>query len=190
MLIKVISLPFNSALGGFNDEEVREFIKDKELISAQDYLVTKGDVPYLVFVLKYFPHRSELEPKPPTQAKEKQQRDDSWRENLTEAEMSLFNRLRDWRSERSKKDGLPPYILFTNQQLAAVVKKRPESSASLMQIDGIGKAKADKYGADVLAIVKVGGAEPASSEAKESKQMAILGTADKKEEVSTDGGNV
>ncbi len=63
MLIKVISLSFDSAFGGFKDEEVREFLKDKELISAQDYFFVKNDMPYLVFVLKYFPHRAEVDPK-------------------------------------------------------------------------------------------------------------------------------
>lgn len=30
MLVKVISMSFDSALGGFNDMELREFLKDKE----------------------------------------------------------------------------------------------------------------------------------------------------------------
>ncbi len=33
MLIKVISLAFDSIYGGFNDQEVRDFLKDKEVIS-------------------------------------------------------------------------------------------------------------------------------------------------------------
>ena len=66
MLIKIISLSFNSAYGGFKDEEVREFLKDKELISARDYLFVRNDVPYLIFVLKYFPHRVEVDPKFPS----------------------------------------------------------------------------------------------------------------------------
>jgi ABC-type microcin C transport system permease subunit YejB len=39
MLVKVICLNFESAYGGFNDESVRDFIKDKEIISISDYLV-------------------------------------------------------------------------------------------------------------------------------------------------------
>jgi hypothetical protein len=61
MLIKVISLAFDSIYGGFNDNEVREFIKDKEVISVTDYHFIKNDVPYLTFVFRYFPHRAELE---------------------------------------------------------------------------------------------------------------------------------
>ena len=151
MLIKVISITFDSAYGGFNDEIIRDFLKDKELISARDYLFVKNDVPYLTFVLRYFPHRAEIEQQVQTNNKKKE----AWRESLSEADMGLFNLLRDWRSKRSKKDGMPPYILFTNQNLADIVKKRPQSLSELMQIEGIGQGKADKYGEDILKISKI-----------------------------------
>ena len=151
MLIKVISLSFDSAFGGFKDEEVREFLKDKELISARDYLFVKNDVPYLIFVIKYFPHRAEVDPKLST----KEKKEEPWRASLSEHDMGLFNLLRDWRSQRSKKDGVPPYILFTNQQLTDIVKKRPQSPAELTQINGIGKGKAENYGEEILKISKI-----------------------------------
>lgn len=153
MLIKVISLTFDSIYGGFNDEEVREFIKDKEIISITDYHFVKNDVPYLTFILKYFPHRLEIETKPVQ--KEKREQDEEWKKSLTEADMGLFNMLRDWRSQRCKKEGVPPYILFTNLQLAMIVKKRPQSLAELTQIDGIGKGKSQKYGEEILSISKI-----------------------------------
>ncbi len=69
--------------------------------------------------------------------------------------MGLFNLLRDWRSKRSKNDGMPPYILFTNQQLADIVKSRPQSIGELLKIDGIGEGKAKKYGEEILKISKI-----------------------------------
>lgn len=153
MLIKVISLAFDSIYGGFNDQEVRDFLKDKEVISVTDFHFIKNDVPYLTFVLRYFPHRAEIESK--NAPKEKRDQDEDWKKLLTEADMGLFNILRDWRSQRCKKEGVPPYILFTNQQLAMIVKKRPQSLSELTQIDGIGKGKAEKYGEEVLSISKI-----------------------------------
>ena len=77
MLIKVISLSFDSVHGGFNDEDVREFIKDKEVISVTDYHFIKNDVPYITFVFRYFPHRVEIEAKASTKEKREQHRDSS-----------------------------------------------------------------------------------------------------------------
>lgn len=153
MLIKVISLAFDSIYGGFNDQQVRDFLKDKEMISITDFHFVKNDVPYLTFILRYFPHRAEIESK--IAPKEKRDQDEEWKKLLNEADMGLFNILRDWRSQRCKKEGVPPYIIFTNQQLATIVKKRPQTLSELTQIDGIGKGKAEKYGNEVLAISKV-----------------------------------
>jgi superfamily II DNA helicase RecQ len=152
MLIKVISLTFDSAFAGFRDDELRGFLKDKELISAQDYLIVKNEIPYLVFVLKYYPYRAEIESKP---AAIKEKSSEAWRENLSEHDMGLFNLLRDWRSQRCKKEGVPPYVIFTNHQLAAIVKRRPQSNSELTQIDGVGKAKVQKYGEEILAISRI-----------------------------------
>jgi len=85
MLIKVISIAFDSIYGGFNDQEIRDFLKDKEVISITDYHFVKNDVPYLTFVLRYFPHRAELESKPAQ--KEKREPEEDWKRLLTEADM-------------------------------------------------------------------------------------------------------
>lgn len=165
-MIKVISLAFDTLYGGFNDENVREFIKDKEIISVTDYHFVKNDVPYLTFIFRYFPHRAEMESKADAK-NNKREPDDDWKKLLSEADMGLFNLLREWRTQRCKKEGVPPYILFTNQQLAMIVKKRPQSLTELTQIDGIGKGKAQKYGEEVLSISKINiESSPETSEVK------------------------
>lgn len=151
MLIKIFCLSFDSAYGGFNDIHLRDFMKDKEVISIQDHLFVRNEVPYLALVIKYYPLRQELDPKMAPNEKRKE----SWRETLTEADMGLFNLIRDWRSQRCKKDGVPPYILLTNQQVAQIVKTRPQNMTDLMKIEGVGKARADKYGEEILKISRV-----------------------------------
>jgi superfamily II DNA helicase RecQ len=151
-----MTLTFDSTVGGFNDSELRDFIKDKELISANDYLFVRNEVPYLTVVLRYLPSRVETDARMAPQGK----RQEDWREQLSEPDMGLFNLLRDWRSTRCKKEGLPPYILFTNKQLAQIVKTRPQSLAELSKIDGVGQSKAEKYGTEVLEISKINLGEP------------------------------
>lgn len=155
MLVKVFSLTFNSLTGGFDDEPLRDFIKDKEVISIRDHIFVRNEIPYLTLIVKYFPFRQEVAPKVTFDGKPADKRDESWKEGLSEADMGLFNLFRDWRSQRCKKEGVPPYVLMTNKQIAEVVKQRPQSLAELMKIDGVGKAKADKYGEDILSISKV-----------------------------------
>ena len=149
MLVKVFTLTFNSVQGGFDDSELRDFMRDKEIIGITDHHFVRNEIPYLTLIVKYYPFRKEAEPENKSSSNK---RDESWKNDLSEADMGVFNLLRDWRSERCKKEGVPPYILFNNKQLAEVVKMRPQSSADLLKIDGIGKAKAEKYGEDILKI--------------------------------------
>lgn len=150
MMIKIVTIPFSTAYGGFNDEELRGFLADKELISASDYLFTKDDIPYIAVVLKYFPYRTEAQP-----ISGKKIDSEEWRKLLSEEQMGLFNLLRDWRSKRCKKEGVPPYVLLNNNQLAMIVRGRPQSLGDLAKIEGIGKKKIDSFGQEILEITKM-----------------------------------
>jgi DNA helicase-2/ATP-dependent DNA helicase PcrA len=62
-------------------------------------------------------------------------------------------RLRDWRLERAKADGVPPYVVFHDSVLHAIAELRPSSLGELAQISGVGPAKLERYGDDLLAAV-------------------------------------
>ena len=64
--------------------------------------------------------------------------------------MLLFNTIREWRTERAKQDGIPPYVICTNIEIAHMVKNRPRSLNKLIEIEGFGKAKIEKYGQELL----------------------------------------
>lgn len=156
MLIKVFSLKFDPLLGSFNDAPVRDFTQDKEVLQVRDHLLIRNEIPYLILVIKYYPYRKEAEGEPTCkEGSSQKQSSEEWKKEITEADMPLFNQLRDWRSERCKKDGVPPYVIFTNQQLAMIVKKKPQAIAELAQIEGIGRGKLDRYGSDILSITLV-----------------------------------
>ena len=140
--VRIWTLPFNFQLGVFDDEKFNNFVKDKELISVKDYFFQRDEIPYLTLVVQY----KSL----PLTSSEKAKGHEEWRKLLDEADMPLFNTLRQWRNERSKKEGAPPYIILNNKQLAEVCKRRPQSQYELMKVEGIGKAKSEKYGEDIL----------------------------------------
>lgn len=153
MILKIFTISFNSLACEFDDSIMKDFLKDKEIISITDFHFIKNDVPYLTFVIKYSSLCSEFEQN--IKSREKKNNDEDWKKLLTESDMGLFNLLRDWRIKRCKKDGVPPYIILTNLQLATIVKKRPQSASELIQIDGIGQGKAQKYADEILEISKI-----------------------------------
>ena len=64
-------------------------------------------------------------------------------------------RLRDWRLERAKADNVPPYVVFHDSVLHAIADARPASLGELSQIAGVGPAKLERYGEDVLELIRV-----------------------------------
>jgi DNA helicase-2/ATP-dependent DNA helicase PcrA len=66
---------------------------------------------------------------------------------------SEAQRLREWRSERAKADNVPPYVVFHDSVLHAIAAARPSSLGELAQISGVGPAKLERYGDEVLALL-------------------------------------
>jgi ATP-dependent DNA helicase RecQ len=81
-------------------------------------------------------------------------KDEKYKEILTENDWPIFKRLKEWRAEKCKKEGVPPYIVFTNLQLAKIAATRPTSLNAIQQIEGIGNSKREKYGNEILQIIK------------------------------------
>ncbi|MFV0257836.1 MAG: UvrD-helicase domain-containing protein [Acidimicrobiales bacterium] len=61
--------------------------------------------------------------------------------------------LTEWRRERSRTDGVPAYIVFDNATLDAIAAGSPSTLGDLGKVKGIGPAKLERYGADVLAVL-------------------------------------
>jgi hypothetical protein len=47
MLIKIFTLSFDSAYGGFNDLVLRDFLKDLEVISVREHFFIRNEIAYL-----------------------------------------------------------------------------------------------------------------------------------------------
>lgn len=62
----------------------------------------------------------------------------------------LFNRLRSWRREMAIKEGVKPYIIFSDATLIELCNKNPKSEDELLDIRGMGEKKFKKYGKDLL----------------------------------------
>jgi DNA helicase-2/ATP-dependent DNA helicase PcrA len=60
-------------------------------------------------------------------------------------------KLRAWRLERSRTDGVPPYVVFHDSVLHQIAERRPGSLGELSQIAGVGPTKLERYGDELLA---------------------------------------
>ncbi len=66
---------------------------------------------------------------------------------------TLFETLRELRTDLASEAGVPPYVVFSDATLKEMSRQRPKDRLSLLQIKGVGQSKLDKYGDAFLALI-------------------------------------
>ena len=66
----------------------------------------------------------------------------------------LFMIIKNWRRERAYKEKIKPYIIFSDATIIEIVNKQPKDIHELMNIRGIGEKKINKYGTDIINLIK------------------------------------
>ena len=147
-MLKLITLKFEEKIEGFDDTVLANVLIGKKIIRWDAQLIQRKTDHYWTILVEY-------EPSLPggTQPLPSKKKKDGYKDLMTEGDWPLFEALREWRGETSRKEGVPSYILFTNVQLAKIATLRPVSLNALQQINGIGKAKRERYGNAVLNIL-------------------------------------
>jgi ATP-dependent DNA helicase RecQ len=75
------------------------------------------------------------------------------REVEIDPDEGLVERLRLWRLERSRSDGVPPFVVLHDTTLRALAAVQPRTESELAGIKGLGPAKVERYGDDLLAVI-------------------------------------
>ncbi|MBD2844669.1 DNA helicase RecQ [Paenibacillus sp. IB182496] len=85
----------------------------------------------------------------------------------------VFEALRQWRKTAAAREGVPPFILFFDATLREMADRMPRDAEELLGVKGVGAAKADKYGAELLEVIR----EHAGAEASGATDAVGAGAA-------------
>lgn len=66
----------------------------------------------------------------------------------------LYDQLKNWRNDICEKTNVPVYMVANRGSLTEITTCLPLNKTDLLKIKGFGKAKVDKYGADILGYVE------------------------------------
>jgi superfamily II DNA helicase RecQ len=69
---------------------------------------------------------------------------------LTAEGEQLAGRIREWRATEAKRLKVPAYVVLHDRTLAALARARPKNPRELLGIDGIGPAKVERFGEEIL----------------------------------------
>ena len=73
---------------------------------------------------------------------------------LGEGDHALFEALRGLRADLARDQNVPPYVIFHDATLAELATRRPMDVDSLVEIDGIGAGKQERYGQAVVDLIR------------------------------------
>lgn len=68
-------------------------------------------------------------------------------------EQPLWDALRSLRTRLAKQQGVPPYVVFHDATLLAMLRAMPSTEDELADVSGVGEAKLKRYGRDFLAVI-------------------------------------
>ena len=69
-------------------------------------------------------------------------------------EQALFERLRELRRQIATEHGVPPYVIFHDATLLAMVQQKPGTALEMLELNGVGKTKLDRYGERFLGAIR------------------------------------
>jgi len=74
---------------------------------------------------------------------------------LTALDEALAARIREWRAEEAKRLRVPAYVVLHDRTLTALAQARPRNPRQLLEVDGMGPAKVERFGAAILSLCAV-----------------------------------
>lgn len=134
--------------GGDEAIELNRFLRSVRVLNIHREFVGQGDGSYWAMSVEYLP-AAESASRSGRDAGMSAAKVD-FKTLLPPEDFVLFAKLREWRKQAAFKEATPVYTIFTNEQLAEIARRRCATLAALGEIDGIGPARLEKYGRQVL----------------------------------------
>jgi len=76
--------------------------------------------------------------------------------SLDNTELKIYEALYDWRARRASEENLAPFIIARNSWLKEIIRLHPSTPRDLVGIKGFGERRANKYGKEIIEILKRG----------------------------------
>jgi superfamily II DNA helicase RecQ len=129
--------------GPAGSEELNLFLRSHRVLAVERRLIEDGVNSLWTFCVEYLDGIAATSFKPDVRV--------DYKEVLTPVEFARFSRLRELRKTLAEQETVPPYAVFTNEQLAALVRLDRPTKLAMAAVPGIGEAKVAKYGERFLA---------------------------------------
>lgn len=139
MQVQVFSIPLWQA--GDAVEEMNVFLRSHRVIDIKSQLVNANNACYWSFCVIYIQGQV---------SKKKKPRRKDYKAELDYNAFERFKAMRQKRKELAQSDGVPAYVVFTDNELSILAKMEKVSISSMKSIPGVGDRKVERYGRKMI----------------------------------------
>jgi len=136
MQIKFFAIPVGD--GGAAEQELNTFLKAKKVLEVENRLISNEHGACWCFCVRYV----ELEANP--SVVDHKVRVD-YRKVLDEPTFNKFSVLREKRKKAAAEEGVSAFIIFTDEELAALARLEEVTVKNMLGIKGIGEKKMERF---------------------------------------------
>ncbi len=142
MNIKVFNIRLNKEFCQADQDRMNEFLDTVEVKLTSTNFVTTGTTDFWSAAVFYVPKTTK-----------EASRTKCTEDDLSQHEFEIFNALRQWRNHLAQKLDWTAFRICHNSHLIAIAKNNPQTMDELVRVPGFGKARTEKYGDDILAVL-------------------------------------
>lgn len=118
---------------------INKFLRSHRILRVEKQFVPDGTNSQWCFCVEY------LEGGEPQKRSGKKSTRIDYREVLPQEAFARFARYREIRKALAEQEGIPPFVIFTDKEIAAMAEVETLTPAILRSIKGIGEKKIAKY---------------------------------------------
>jgi hypothetical protein len=139
--------------GVFDDADLHTFSQEHQVLTCSKDFYFHRNEPKMVVFVEYRPKKKKSFIHKPARMGSPSNLTETGKLRLTPSQKNLYETLRNWRNQKGKQEGKPLMNIFTNEQLEDIIRLLPRSVADFRKISGIGQAKSQRYGAELLVLL-------------------------------------
>ncbi len=128
------------------DMQVKEAMTEKQMLEIANFFLDKNQS-----------ERSDYAEKYEKLLKEAEDSEEHIEHIISEKDKlkgELRTELKAFRLNKSRQEKIRPYFIFNDAQMEDLLEKNPKNKAELCQVSGFGNVKAEKYGDEILEILR------------------------------------
>lgn len=139
MLLHFFMIPVGSAKE--SEADLNQFISQNRIVNIEKHFVADGSNSFWSVCVTTAPSQTALR----THNSSIRRSTVDYKQILSPEDFAVFAELRKLRKQIAEAEGIPAYAVFTNEQLAGIVKNKVRSNTGLAAIEGVGQVRVDKH---------------------------------------------